>query len=593
MAFYSEDIIQEVCDRNDIVDVIGQYVKLTRKGSSLFGLCPFHNEKTGSFSVSPSKQMYYCFGCGAGGNVLTFVREYENYSFTEAIEYLADRAGIDLPKVEMTEEEKRASDLKSRIYEINKETATFYYYQLLNSNDKKGYEYFKNKRGLTDETIKNWGLGYAGMSRNNLYAYLKNKGFKDEELNEAGLFHYSEKEGFKDKFWNRVMFPILDVNRHVIAFGGRVMGEGEPKYLNSPETRAFSKKNNLFGLYIARSTRKKFFILCEGYIDVISLHQAGFTNAVASLGTAFGQSQAYLIKKYVDEVYLAYDSDEAGIKAKLRALSILKEAGISARVIDSSPCKDPDEFVRSPEYGPVEYEKRIKEAKNGFLFSIEVLERDYDLKDPDGKTRFFKEVAGRLLSFEDELERNNYTDAVAGMYSITSESLKKMINELALKGVNTRDERPVFKSGFNQNKKDGMIEAQKLLITWLIEEEGLYEQLKEYISPEDFTSDLYKNVASQVFEQFESEGRVNPASIMNRFMDEDEQREIAGLFNARLKAVESEESKVKAIRDVLYKVKKNSFDTREDSSTDPKELMLLIEEKKKLEGYKNIPVRLR
>lgn len=589
MALYPEELIQEICDRNDIVDVVGQYVKLTRKGSSLFGLCPFHNEKTGSFSVSPSKQMYYCFGCGAGGNVLTFIREYEHYSFKEAVEYLAERAGIDLPAVEQSEEEKRKADLRSRLLEINKEAATFYYYQLRNSSDKRAYEYLKGRQ-LSDETINGFALGYAGVSRNNLYTYLKGKGFKDEELNQAGLFRFDERQGFSDKFWNRVMFPIMDVNRRVIGFGGRVMGEGEPKYLNSPETPVFDKGRNLFGLYIAKTSRRKYLILCEGYMDVISLHQAGFTNAVASLGTAFTSGQAYLIKKYTDEVYLSYDSDDAGVKAVLRALPILKSVGIGGKVIDMKPYKDPDEFIKN--LGADEYEKRIEKAKNGFLFSIEVLERDYDLTDPDGKTRFFKEAARRLLTFEDEIERGNYIDAVASRYNLTSESLRKEVAELAMKGVRPEEEKKEIKSGINRQKKDGMAEAQKLLITWFIEEEGLYSQLKDCISPEDFTTDLYRQVAAMVFDQLESGGRVNPVLIINRFEDEDDQREIAGLFNARLKAVDTVEGKIKAIRDVLYKVKKNSFDTREDSSTSPSELMQLIEEKKKLDMYKTIPIRL-
>ena len=589
MALYPEELITEICDRNDIVDVIGQYVKLTRKGSSLFGLCPFHNEKTGSFSVSPSKQMYYCFGCGAGGNVLTFIREYEHYSFKEAVEYLADRAGIELPAVEQSEVEKKKADLKSRLLEINKEAATFYYYQLRNSSDKRAYEYLKGRQ-LSDETINGFALGYAGVSRNNLYTYLKQKGFKDEELNQAGLFRFDEKQGFSDKFWNRVMFPIMDVNRRVIGFGGRVMGDGEPKYLNSPETPVFDKGRNLFGLYIAKTSKRKYLILCEGYMDVISLHQAGFTNAVASLGTAFTSGQAYLIKKYTDEVYLSYDSDDAGVKAVLRALPILKSVGIGGRVIDMKPYKDPDEFIKN--LGADEYEKRIENAKNGFLFSIEVLERDYDLKDPDGKTRFFKEAARKLLTFEDEIERGNYIDAVASKYNLTSESLRKEVAELALKGVKPEEEKKEIKSGINRQKKDGMAEAQKLLITWFIEEEGLYMQLKDYISPEDFTTDLYRQVAAMVFDQLRSEGKVNQVLITNRFEEEEDQREIAGLFNARLKAVDTTEAKIKAIRDVFYKVKKNSFDTREGSSTSPAELMQLIEEKKKLDMYKNIPIQL-
>ncbi|MBE6015351.1 MAG: DNA primase [Lachnospiraceae bacterium] len=590
MALYPDELIQEICERNDIVDVIGQYVKLTRKGSSLFGLCPFHNEKTGSFSVSPDKQMYYCFGCHAGGTVLTFIREYEKYSFREAVEYLADRAGIALPTVEQSPEEKHKADLRSRLLEINKEAAKYYYFLLRNSKDQKGYEYLK-RRGLSDETINGFGLGYAGISRNNLYAYLKNKGFKDEELNGAGLFHYDERKGFGDKFWNRVMFPIMDVNKHVIGFGGRVMGDGEPKYLNSPETMVFDKGRNLFGLHIAKSSRKDYLILCEGYMDVISLHQAGFDCAVASLGTAFTQGQAFLLKKYTSNVYLSYDSDDAGVNAALRALPILKSVGIQGRIIDMRPYKDPDEFIKN--LGAEEYEKRIKEAKNGFLFSIEVLERQYDLTDPDGKTRFFNEVGKKLLSFEDEMERNNYIEAVAEKYMVSAESLKSKVAGFALSGIKPEEERVPIKSGINRKKKDGLVESQKLLLTWLVEEKGLYKQLKDYIAPEDFTSTLYKQVAVLLFGQLE-EGSVNPGRIANQFENEEDQREIAGIFNARLENVDSRDDKIKAIKETLYKLKENRINTAEEDmeTTDVACLQKLIEDKKNLEKYKDIRIYL-
>ena len=314
---YSDDLIEEIRMKNDIVDVISGYVKLQRKGSSYFGLCPFHNEKSPSFSVSPGKQMYYCFGCGAGGNVFTFLMEYENFTFPEALEMLADRAGVELPKMEYSKEAKEQADLKSALLEINKEAAKFYYYQLRQKTGEQGMAYLKG-RELSDETINKFGLGYSGKFSNNLYQYLKGKNYSDELLRQSGLFNVDEKRGMYDKFWNRVIYPIMDVNNRVIGFGGRVMGDAKPKYLNSPETKIFDKSRNLYGLNMARSSRKKNLIICEGYMDVISMHQAGFNNAVASLGTALTSQQASLLKRYTDEVLIIYDSDEAGVKAALR-----------------------------------------------------------------------------------------------------------------------------------------------------------------------------------------------------------------------------------------------------------------------------------
>ncbi len=342
---YSEDIIEDVRMRNDIVEVISSYVKLQKKGSSYFGLCPFHNEKSPSFSVSPGKQMYYCFGCGAGGNVITFIMEYENYSFGEALQFLADRVGITLPKQELTQEEKRQEDVKKRLLEANKLAANYFYFQLKHPQGQDGYSYLR-KRQLTDETILHFGLGYANKTSDDLYRYLKSRGYEDDFLKESGLVTIEERGGH-DKFWNRVMFPILDVNNRVIGFGGRVMGDGMPKYLNSPETRLFDKSRNLFGLNYARISRENYILVCEGYMDVIALHQAGFTQAVASLGTAFTPQHAILLKRYTSQVILTYDSDEAGTKAALRAIPILREAGLSIKVLNMKPYKDPDEFIKN------------------------------------------------------------------------------------------------------------------------------------------------------------------------------------------------------------------------------------------------------
>ncbi len=296
MPYFSDEIIEEVRSRSDIVDVISQYVRLARKGSTYFGLCPFHNEKTGSFSVSPNKQMYYCFGCGAGGNVFTFLMQYENFTFGEAMETLAERAGVELPKQEQSQAQRMEADRRARLLEIQKEAAKYFFMLLRSERGTQALSYFR-KRGLSDETVRKFGLGYSDQYSDDLYRYLRQKGYEDEILKDSGLISFDERRGGHDKFWNRAMFPIMDVRGKVIGFGGRVMGEGEPKYLNSPETRIFDKSRNLYGLHLARSTKKQQLLLCEGYMDVIALHQAGFDNAVASLGTSLTNGHANLRRR--------------------------------------------------------------------------------------------------------------------------------------------------------------------------------------------------------------------------------------------------------------------------------------------------------
>ena len=536
MPYYSDELIEEVRSRNDIVDVIGSYVRLKKKGSTYFGLCPFHNEKTGSFSVSPNKQMYYCFGCGAGGNVFTFLMQYENFTFGEAMQSLADRVGIELPQQEMTSAQRREADRRTRLLEINKEAAKYFYTLLRSPRGQKAYQYFK-KRELSDETMQKFGLGYSDQYSDDLYRYLRKKGYDDDILKDSGLITIDEVRGGHDKFWNRAMFPIMDVHNRVIGFGGRVMGDGEPKYLNSPETRIFDKSRNLYGLNIARTTRKNQLLLCEGYMDVIALHQAGFDNAVASLGTALTSGHANLLKRYTKEVYLTYDSDGAGVKAALRAIPILKEVGIVTKVINMRPYKDPDEFIKA--LGAEEYQKRIDEAENSFLFEIRIMQENYDMNDPESKTAFYNEIARKLLGFSEELERNNYIEAVAGKYQIGFDNLRKLVNNLAVKGGLVREHTPL-KSGINENKKkeDGMKQSQKLLLTWLIEDTRLFGAIKGLITAEDFTEELYHRVATELFAQYEADGSVNPAQIISRFPEADEQKEIAGLFNARIHDIE-------------------------------------------------------
>ena len=567
MPYFSDDIIEEVRSRNDIVDVIGQYVHLTKKGSTYFGLCPFHNEKTGSFSVSPNKQMYYCFGCGAGGNVFTFMMQYENFTFGEAMEALADRAGVALPKQEYSAAQKREADKKQRLLEINKEAARYFYTLLRNDRGKHALAYFQ-KRELSEETMKKFGLGYSDQYSDDLYRYLRSKGYEDEILKESGLVTIDERRGGYDKFWNRVMFPIMDVHNKVIGFGGRVMGDGEPKYLNSPETPIFDKSRNLYGLNFARTTKKPQFLLCEGYMDVIALHQAGFDNAVASLGTALTAGHANLLKRYTKEVYLTYDSDGAGVKAALRAIPILKEVGITTKVINMRPHKDPDEFIKA--LGAEAYQDRIDHAENSFMFEIRILEQQYDMKDPESKSAFYHEVAKKLCSFTEKIERDIYIQAVAEKTGINEKNA-------SARGI---------------KKEDGMKQSQKLLLTWLIENTGLYHKIKKYIAPKDFTEEIYHKVAEVLFQQFEESGEANPAKIVSMFPDEEAQKEIAALFNARIHEVESKEDREKALKETIIRIKQNSIKYRSGhlAPTDMAGLMQLVTDKRDLEELEKLHI---
>ncbi len=584
--YYSDDLIEEIRSRNDIIDVISGYVKLKRQGATYFGLCPFHNEKSPSFSVTPGKQMYYCFGCGEGGNVYSFIMKYENYTFLEAVKMLADRAGIQLPETEYTEEEKRKADLKAALLGINKQAALYFHHLLKSEKGKTGLDYF-SFRGLDHETIVRFGLGYSNKTSDDLYRYFKQQNYSDELLKETGLFAFSEK-GTYDKFWNRVMFPILDINNRVIGFGGRVMGEGEPKYLNSPETKIFEKSRNLYGMNFARISRKPYILICEGYMDVIALHRAGFTNAVAALGTAFTQQHAMLIKRYVKEAVLTFDSDGAGQKAALRAIPILKSVGIAVKVLDMKPYKDPDEFIRN--LGAEEYQKRIDNAENSFLFEIMMLQKDYDMEDPHGKAEFYNKAAVKLLEFPNELERNVYIEAVSRQFLIPQDSLSKMVLRLALTYTGYGEKNIIPEEEFSEknrrngrkNPEDGTRQAQKILLTWLVEEPAVYDKIKDIITEKDFIEQPYNRVAGMLFDQLR-DGTVNPAKILNDFTEEEEHRQAAELFNTSLLGEMSVQEKERAITDAVKKVKNNSLDYVSKTAADFNTLQNIIQEKKKLQ----------
>ena len=553
---YEDDVIEEVREKNDIVDVISQYVSLKKRGSSYFGLCPFHNEKSPSFSVSRDKQMYYCFGCGQGGNVYTFLMEYNRLSFVEAVQELAARAGVALPEGEQTPEEKQQADARVVLKEMNKKAAVYFHWLLNGPRGEKAMAYLKG-RGLTDETIRHFGLGYADIYRDDLYQYLKKQGYSDYQLKESSLVTIDSVKGSYDKFFNRVIFPIMDVNQRVIGFGGRVMGDGEPKYLNSRETILFDKGRNLYGLNYAKRSREKAIILCEGYMDVITLHQAGFTNAVAPLGTAFTPNQAMLLKRYTDEVILSFDSDGAGVKAALRALPILRENGLRGRVLSMKPYKDPDELIKAE--GAEGYRKRLDESEPGRMFEMLVLYRQYDQKDPESRTEFIRAVAKKLAEIEEPVERGAYMAAAANRFMIVRKDLETLVSQYGMgyqyqKANEQYRKEPETRERKQEKREQNHNRPQRILLTWLTEHPEIYPYIRTYVRADDFLTPLYHSVAIMLFDQLEQGQPVSPARIINQFTEAEEQKEVAALFNTHLKYETSPEDRDKALTDVVKKV---------------------------------------
>lgn len=582
---YSDDFIERVRAGNNIEDVISGYVRLQRKGTSYMGLCPFHNEKTPSFSVHPGRQTYHCFGCGASGDVFNFLMEYEKLSFKEAVRLLAVRAGIEIPTEDVSEEKKKEISEKSRLFDIQKEAAKFYLFKLRTPEGKIAAEYLKN-RGLSDETIKSFGLGYSGRDGSGLYQYLKDKEYSDALLKESGLFTWDEKRNtMSEKFWNRVMFPIMDINRKVIGFGGRVFGDAKPKYLNSPETKLFDKSRNLYGLYAARAARQKNIIICEGYMDVISLHQAGFTNAVASLGTALTSQQAALLHRYTKEVLLMYDSDEAGIKAALRGIPLLRNAGLSSKVVNLKPYKDPDELLKAK--GHDELAKRIEKAENGFMFELRILYDGYDMRDPQNASDFYHKAAEKLMTFADEIERNSYIEVVSRTYNIQPDVLKRQIAKLAMKGTIPEEKLMVSDKPYKKREKAQQGDkAEKTLLSWLCKKPELRSEAANEITASDFGNEMNRTIAEQLFKMYDAK-IYNPVSILNRFEESSEKSEAAAIIEGAM-LPEREEDIYKAVREAVFIVKEAALKRKAEkiNPTDMAALQELMQDKKKLEELK-------
>lgn len=585
---YDENLVEEIRERNDIVDVISSYVDIKKKGADYFGLCPFHNERTPSFSVSRNKQMFYCFGCHKGGNVYTFLMEYNRMSFYEAMEDLAGRVGIEIPEQEMTDQERRAEDARIRLKEMNRYAAVYYHAVLKSPRGARALEYLK-ERGLTDETINHFGLGYADIGRDHLYHYLKDKGFSDEEMKDSSLVTIDSVKGSYDRFFNRVMFPIMDVSRRVIGFGGRVMGEGEPKYLNSRETILFDKGRNLYGLQYARNSRERALILCEGYMDVISLHQAGFTNAVAPLGTAFTTGQASLLKRYTQEVVLSFDSDGAGVNAALRAIPMLREAGMSARVLSMKPCKDPDELIK--EYGAEEYAKRIREARAGRMFEMEVLEGQYDQTDPEGRTRFLRAIAEKLAGIDEAVERGVYMDAAANRFMVRRSDLEDLVDKMGRILDRSRANQQYKKVPETEKRRETRRQSQKnqpqkLLLTYLVERPEIYSGIRPVVGPEDFILPLYHSVALMIFDQLDRGEDLNPARIISCFPDAEDQETVAELFHTHLEYEPLPEDRDKALTEIIRKIRLAAIDERMRHTTDIVKAQELMAEKSRVQRMK-------
>ena len=574
--YYGEDIVEEVRQKTDIVDLVGQYVHLKKKGSSYFGLCPFHGEKTASFSVSPGKQIFYCFGCGKAGDSIRFLMEYENLSFVEALEELAERANVTLPKEE--KRDKGEEDLRYKILEINKQAALFYVKQLRSEKGKQGLAYCA-KRKLSGESITHFGLGYAGKERDSLYQYCKSLGFKDRVLQESGLFSFKE-NGVYDKFFNRLIFPIMDLHNRVIGFGGRVMGDGEPKYLNSPETKLFDKSRNLFALNFSRKSRANYFILCEGYMDVISLHQWGFSEAVAALGTAFTEQQADLMKRFNSLIYLCFDSDGAGKKACKRAISILREKKMEGKVIRLSPYKDPDEFLKAE--GKEAFEKRIEEAKNAFLWEVEEKKTEFDLHDPAGMQKYMESIAELLrTSFSDPVERENYLKAVAREQMLKAENLQHLVDK--------EEEKTQLSFGLRKNvgrqekkreeKWNSPLEEEFLSV--LMQRNEFVDLAKKYIEEVDFQGDFAKEIYLKLL------SGLSAKAILDSYQNEEEKyQKLVKLYHGDLYHMDLEkDEEKKLLSDYIRQLKLQKIEEKIKEVTDAEGLSHCFKERDRWEHF--------
>ncbi len=579
MQRYSDEIIDEVRQTNDIVDIISQYVHLKRSGRNFFGLCPFHNEKSPSFSVSPDKQIFHCFGCGVGGNVFTFLTKIEGINFVEAVQTLAERAKIQLPTLESNGDASKEL-LKAKVYKVNELAANFYHENLYKPESKIAQEYIK-QRQLTNETLKSFQIGFSGKF-DELYQELKKQGLEETEILESGLVNRNDKGQYIDRYRNRIMFPICDARGRVIAFGGRVLDNSKPKYINSPENVVYSKGRNLFGLNVAKKGDIKQILIVEGYMDVISLHQRGITNVVAPLGTALTQQQGWLLRKSTEKIILSFDSDEAGLTAKMRALDILQDMGCDIRILQMDGAKDPDEYIIK--YGNARFKKLVEKALSVIEFKVKVLKQSLHLENVNDKIKFLNEIAKLIAKVDNTIEREVYIEKIAKEYDISKEAIYAEVNKLV----------------YNQNKSEKVLEKAKPMIHHKQTEEiqvsqavkkrentilsillegdiNIFQVIRQNIKVEDFKDSIHQKIAKKLYEELEK-GNSNINSIIDT-LGEKEQNHITEIMADDYEIDNIE----KAIDDIMQSYEKDKLNRRKF------ELLELIEEeleeskKKKLE----------
>ena len=522
MARYSSELVDEIKASNDIVDVISGYITLKRSGRNFFGLCPFHKEKSPSFAVSPDKQIFHCFGCGAGGDVIHFISKIESLNYQESIELLANKANIQLPVLDNYEDEKTIK-LRNKVYEINKIAAEFYHENLYKNTSKVAQEYIK-KRKLDNKTLKAFLIGYSG-NFNELYLLLKQKGFTIEEMLASSLVKKTQDGGYMDSFRKRIMFPILDIRDRVIAFGGRVLDDSKPKYINSPENIVYSKGRNLYGLNVAKKYDTKKIIIVEGYMDTISLHQRGIPNVVASLGTAMTEAQGRLLRRQSEQVILGYDADGAGQAAILRGMEILQNLGCDIRVLQIDGAKDPDEYVLK--YGPERFQKCVEEAISLVEFKIKVLKNNLDIENTNDKIKFLNEIAKILAKVTNQMEREIYIQKLSREYKISKEAVYSEVNKIMYKNNqgSKKLEKKVTTMEPKENKTNNVSEVslkkENLVIYLLINEyEKSYNIIRNTISIDDFHNETNKQILKKMYEEFEK-GNISTNQILNWFDSEE------------------------------------------------------------------------
>ena len=558
MERYSDEIIDEVRQTNDIVDIISQYVHLKRSGRNFFGLCPFHNEKSPSFSVSPDKQIFHCFGCGVGGNVFTFLTKIEGINFIEAVQTLAERSNIQLPTLENRGDSLK-EELKAKVYKVNEFAANYYHENLYKPESKIAQEYIK-KRKLTNETLKSFQIGFSGKF-NELYNALKKQGFEEREILESGLVNKNDNGKYIDRYRNRLMFPICDVRGRVIAFGGRVLDDSKPKYINSPENIVYSKGRHLFGLNVAKKSDVKKILIVEGYMDVISLHQRGVKNVVASLGTAMTQQQGWLLRKSSEQIILSFDSDEAGLSAKMRALDILQNMGCDIRILQMEGAKDPDEYIIK--YGSARFQSLIEKALSVVEFKVKILKRNLDLNNTNDKIKFLNEIAKLISKIDNTIEKEVYIERIAKSYNISKEAIYAEVNKLSYataKGQKILEKsKPVISHKKVEKNKvsEAIVKKENTILSLLLMGDlNVFQIIKQNIKVEDFKDGLNQQIAKKLYEEFEK-GNSNINSILDN-LEEEEQNRITMIMadDYEIKDVE------KAIDDIIQSYEKEKLNER-------------------------------